>query len=303
MPNADKRIVIFGCGYVGRALARAAVHGGWEVWIHSRNRDSLASVSEVPSDRRVAGNLHESDWHASLTGHWDAVVNLVSSAGGGIDGYRLSYIEGNRSIRQWAESVDAGRFIYSSATSVYPQTDGGWVSEDDVPDPGILSANGRILREAELEILESGTFRESVIARLAGIYGPGRHLYLNRLREGATSIPGDGTGILNLIYLKDIVGALMALLEAPLPSPREVFNVVDEAPSPKQAIVDWLAGELGMATIPFDPEIKGPRAARRATGAGMPNRRVSNTKLKEQIGWRPGYPDFRAGYADILAEL
>lgn len=303
MSNADPRLVIFGCGYVGRALAREAILQGWEVWIHSRNRESLSSVGEVPAGRKVAGNLHETGWHGKLTGRWDAVVNLVSSAGGGIDGYRLSYIEGNRSIRRWAESVDARRFIYSSATSVYPQTDGGWVTEADVPAPESLSANGRILREAELEILESGVFGEAVIARLAGIYGPGRHLYLNRLREGASSIPGDGAGILNLIYLPDIVSALMALLAGPLPGPREVFNVVDDAPSPKQGIVDWLAGELGMATIPFDPDATGSRAARRATGAGLPNRRISNAKLKRHLGWSPRYPDFRAGYRDILAGL
>lgn len=301
MTNADKRLVIFGCGYVGRALAREATLQGWEVWIQSRNAESLASVKEVPEDRRVVGNLHESGWHERLSGHWDAVVNLVSSAGGGIDGYRLSYLEGNRSIREWARSAEVGRFIYSSATSVYPQTDGGWVAEDDVPEPASLSANGRILRESELEILQSDVFREAVIARLAGIYGPGRHLYLNRLREGATSIPGNGATHINLIHLNDIVSALITVVYSPLPSRREVFNVVDDAPSPKQAIVDWLANQLGIDSIPFDPSAMGPRASRRATGSGLPDRRVSNAKLRKLTGWTPCYPDFRAGYREILA--
>ncbi|MGC9452376.1 MAG: NAD-dependent epimerase/dehydratase family protein [Oceanipulchritudo sp.] len=297
----DKRIIIFGCGYVGRELARAGSQRGWEVWIQSRNADSLAAVAGVPPERRIVGNLHEDAWHAQLAGSWDAAVNLVSSAGGGLDGYRLSYLKGNRSIRKWAEGTDVGRFLYTSATSVYPQTNGEWVGEEDVPEINHLSPSGAILREAELEILESTVFTECIVARLAGIYGPGRHLYLNSLREGATALPGNGSAVLNLIYLKDIVDALLLMLEAELPSKSDVFNVVDNSPVPKQEIVDWLAAELGVPSIPFDPHLAGPRAARRATGGGLPNRRVRNAKIRDLLGWQPRYPDFRAGYRDILA--
>ena len=96
------RVIIFGCGYVGRNLAPAFVEDGHEVWIHSRNPESLEAVVSVPPEHRVAGNLHDEDWHPGLEGDWDVVFNLVSSAGGGIDGYRISYLEGNRSIQKWA---------------------------------------------------------------------------------------------------------------------------------------------------------------------------------------------------------
>jgi nucleoside-diphosphate-sugar epimerase len=148
-------MVIFGCGYVGRLLAEAAVKAGYAVWIHSRNPESLAAVQSVPHERHLVADLHEKDWHGQLRGHWDVVVNLVSSAGGGIEGYQLSYIDGNRSIRDWARTVEVDRFIYSSATSVYPQTGGEWVCETDVPELDRLSANGKVLRQAELEILQS----------------------------------------------------------------------------------------------------------------------------------------------------
>ena len=298
---SERRLVIFGCGYVGRALAREAVEAGWAVWIHSRNPDALAAVEEVPPERRIVANLHEPDWHARLPGTWDVAVNLVSSAGGGLEGYRLSYLEGNRSVRQWAAGVELGRYLYTSATSVYPQTDGEWVGEDDVPAIDHLSPSGALLREAEREVLGTDFCPQRIIARLAGIYGPGRHLYLNALREGAKAIPGDGSAFLNLIYLHDIVSALRAMMNADLPGPAEVFNVVDNAPVPKQTIVDWLAGELGRPSIPFDPSISGSRTARRRTAGGdLPNRRVRNTKIKEALGWQPQFPDFRAGYRDIL---
>ena len=298
---SGRRIVIFGCGYVGRELARRAVSDGHEVWIHSRNLESLAAVDEVPPSQRVAGDLHGDAWHHQLSGEWDAVFNLVSSAGGGIDGYRLSYIEGNRSIREWAGKVAARRFIYTSATSVYPQVDGEWVDENDVPSRDRLSASGQLLRQAEEEILASEAFPTRIVARLAGIYGPGRHLYLNRLREGAETIPGDGAAWLNLIHLKDIVDVLIRLMEVELGSSAEVVNVVDNEPTQKQVIVDWLATTMGVPSIPFDPAQQGGRAARRSVPGGLPNRRVRNDKLRALLDWTPRYPDFRAGYADMLS--
>ena len=299
---SEKRMVIFGCGYVGRALAGKAVEAGYAVWIHSRNPDALAMVEGIPPERRIVADLHEDFWHHQLDGEWDVAVNLVSSAGGGIEGYRLSYLEGNRSIREWGRKADVGRFLYSSATSVYPQTQGEWVDEDDVPELDYLPQNGQVLRQAELEILDSEAFPRRYIARLGGIYGPGRHLYLDRLRDGATSLPGDGAAWLNLVYLHDIVDALLLLAEAELPGCADVFNVVDNEPARKQAIVDWLAETLSMPRLPFDPNLAGPRALRRDAGNGLPNRRISNAKIREVLAWKPRFPDFRAGYRDILAD-
>ncbi len=296
-----RRLVVFGCGYVGRSLARRAAGLGWEVWIQSRNAASLQAVAAVPAHRRLVCDLHGPDWHGRLPGPWDAAVNLVSSAGGGLDGYRLSYLEGNRSILAWAERVPVERFIYTSATSVYPQVHGEWVGEDDVPALECLSPTARVLRQAELEVLGAGVFARRVVARLAGIYGPGRHLYLDQLRAGASVLPGDGAGWLNLIYLKDIVDVLLMLLEAPLREPAGVFNVVDDAPARRQDIAEWLAARLGVAAVRFDPALEGPRSAQRAGPEGPPNRRVSNARLRGTLGWKPRFPDFRAGYADILA--
>jgi nucleoside-diphosphate-sugar epimerase len=261
--------------------------------------DSLKAVDTVPDERKISGNLHETAWHDELSGDWDIAYNLVSAAGGGLEGYRLSYLQGNESIRDWAGRIDVDQLIYTSATSVYPQSDGEWVSEEDVPGQQQLSPSGQVLHQAEGLVLGATEFRSRIVARLAGIYGPQRHLYLNRLREGAVSLPGDGNAWLNLVYLKDIVDVLMRLGD--LESEADVFNVVDDQPARKQEIVDWLAAETGCAPIRFDPDQTGPRASRRTTGQGLPNRRVSNRKLKEQLGWEPGFPDYKAGYREILS--
>lgn len=299
------RVAVFGCGYVGVPLVRAAAGLGWEVWALTRNAGRLAQLGDLPADRRVCADLHTDDWHARLPGDFDVVWNLVSSAGGGIEGYRLSYLEGNRSLARWAAGRCVGRYIYTSATSVYPQTDGAWVSEGDVPEVSRLSASGQVLRAAEEAVVAAQMASASVVLRLGGIYGPGRHLYLDRLLEGAPHISGEGSGWLNLIHLDDILQALLRVANGPLPETPGIhlYNLVDDEPAVKQAIVDWLAKELGMRSIPFDAAATTARTARRTVSGRLPNRRVSNAAIKAALGWRPVYPSYREGYRSILATL
>lgn len=297
----SRRMVIFGCGYVGRALAEVAAVSGWEVWIHSRNAESLAAVGVVPPERRIVADLHSDAWHDRLHGPVEAAINLVSSAGNGLEGYELSYLEGNRSIARWAEKRAVRRFLFTSATSVYPQTDGSRVTEADVPaDPEDLSPNGRVLRQAETEILANTVFPERMVLRLGGIYGPGRHLYLDRLRKGENVIPGEGGDFLNLVHRDDIVAALLAALRLRKWPPPACYNVVDDAPAPKAEIAAWLAQRLGVPVPRFDPALAGRRSRRRRIGGRFPNRRVDNGAFRDLTGWEPRHPDFRSGYQELL---
>lgn len=298
------RVAVFGCGYVGVPLVRAAAAMGWEVWALTRNAGRLAEIGDIPEERRLCADLHADEWHARLPGDFDVVWNLVSSAGGGMEGYRLSYLEGNRSLARWAAARRVGRFIYTSATSVYPQTDGSWVTERDVPEQALLSASGQVLRAAEEEVAAARMAPETLVLRLGGIYGPGRHLYLDRLLQGAPYIPGEGTGWLNLIHLEDILQALLQLATDPWPGQGfHLYNLVDDEPATKQAIVDWLAKELGVPSIPFDAAASTSRTARRTVSGQLPNRRVSNGAIKTAFRWRPVHSSYREGYRAILASL
>lgn len=297
------RVAILGCGYVGARLAREAVDAGWDVWALTRNAMRLEGLDVLPKERRITADLQGDDWHEQLTGDFDVVWNLVSSAGGGLAGYEVSYVEGNRSIRRWAARRKVRNFIYTSATSVYPQTEGEWVCEEDVPDLESLSPSGRILRIAEQEIEQFAFAERTLVVRLGGIYGPGRHLYLDRLREGVPCIPGDGTGWLNLIYLKDITRALLDFAKRNEGQVFDIINLVDNEPARKQEIANWLACQLRVAEVPFDSEAVTSRTARRTISGKLPNRRVSNRKARELLGWEASYTTYREGYADILSTL
>ncbi len=291
-----KRLVIFGCGYVGSAIARAAIVAGARVEALTRNPEKAETLRRQGVEKVVVAELASSDWHRELAGGPDFVVNCVSS-GGGPDGYRRSYLEGMESILAWAarSKLAVGTFLYTSSTSVYPQG-GGAVVDESAEAPG-ATPNGKILRESEqlLQNTASAVCRRWYILRLAGIYGPGRHHLLNQLREGAGVLGGSGSHRLNLVYLDDIVSAALACLSAPAELPSEIFNVADTAPAMREAVVRWLADQLGRPMPSFD----GTPGTRRG-GEPMPDRIISSEKIQKALGWRPRFPDYRSGFEEIL---
>lgn len=298
MNLSGKRLVIFGCGYVGSAVAEAALRAGARVEALTRNPEKADALRAAGLSRVVVAELSSADWHGQLEGGADFVVNCVSSGGGGAEGYRKSYFDGMASILGWAAKSPApiGSLLYTSSTSVYAQGDGARIDETCVAEGG--TANGAIIRDSE-KLLEAATAaqgRRWFVLRLAGIYGPGRHHLVDQLREGVPTLNGSGEHHLNLIHRDDIVSAILTCLTAPAAVAGGIFNVADRAPARRAEVVAWLAARLGRAVPAFD----GSTTARRG-GAPMPDRIIVADKLGRELGWAPRYVDYRAGFENILS--
>jgi nucleoside-diphosphate-sugar epimerase len=293
-----KRLVVFGAGYVGGELARQARARGMRVTTLTRNAERAAALAALGAEAIVA-DLAGDEWHGRIAGGADFVTNCVSAGGGGLEGYRRSYVEGMASILAWARARGmAGTLVYTSSTSVYPQ-DGGVTVDETAPTEG-AGARARLLLETEgpLRAPEKAGGPANLpcqrwfILRLAGIYGPGRHHLLEQVRAG--EMAGRGDFHLNLIHRDDIVAAVWAALGAPPEVANEVFNVSDDGAALKGEITAWLAAQLGLPA----PRFTGAPAAGRRTLT--PDRIIANTKLKTLLGWQPHYPSFREGYAETI---
>lgn len=289
-----KRLVIFGCGYLGSEVARQALAAGARVVALTRNPATADRLRQTGVEV-VVGDLAGEDWHARIEGAADAVVNTVSSGGGGLEAYARSYRDGARSIAAWARKTEpSGAIVYTSSTSVYPQ-DGGVVVDEAAPTHG-SGERGAVLLGAEdilREAAANGLFGRCFVLRLAGLYGSGRHYLLDQVRAGAVS--GRGETRLNLVHRDDAAAAIAAALDAPEGLAGETFNVADDAPAPKAEVVAWLARRLG---VPVPVFTGAPAGERRAL---TPDRVIANDKLKGYLGWRPQYPSFREGYENILS--
>lgn len=289
------RVLIVGCGYVGLPLGAELVRQGHEVFGVRRSADASAEL-EAAGIRPLVADVTAAATLTPLPGPWDWVVNCVSSAGGGAEDYRRVYLEGTKTLLRWLADRPPRKFVYTSSTSVYGQTDGALVKETAPTEP--LLETGRILVETENVLLEAA--RQSgfpaVILRVAGIYGRGRGHLLKQFLNNEARLDGAGERYLNMIQRDDVVGAIIAALQSARPG--EVFNVVDDEPVTQATYFRWLAEELGKDPPPCAPEE--PDAARKR---GVTNKKVSNRKLKMELGYQFKYPNFRKGFSAEIQRL
>ncbi len=133
--------------------------------------------------------------------------------------------------------------------------------------------------------------------RLAGIYGPGRNA-LETVRTGrARRIVKPGQ-VFSRIHVDDIAAVLAASIDRP--DPGAAYNVCDDDPAPPQDVIAHACALLGVAPlpeIPFSEADLGPMAR----SFYDESKRVSNRRIKDDLGVRLRYPDYRAGLAALFA--
>ena len=267
------RILIAGCGYVGQATADLFHAAGWTVEGWTRSAESAAKLSAKPYPV-YAVDVADRDQVYARDGILDAVIHCASSGGGGLDAYRQVYLNGARSL---LDRFAGSKVIFTSSTSVYAQRDGSWVTEKSETQPA--RETGRILLETEQLVLAQG----GAVARLAGIYGPGRSALLSKFLAGSAIIDPENDRFINQVHRDDIATALFLLLDRPSPA-REIYNVVDDQPILQSECYRWLAAKLNRPIPPMGRSTAAPKR-------GASNKRVSNARLRH-LGWIPRYPTF-----------
>lgn len=279
------KILVIGCGFVGERLAGLLHEAGHEVTGVTHTEASAARLAAIHPWRAEACDVSDAASVRSLAARIppvDAWVHCASSGKGGAEAYLRVYVQG---MRHLLEAFPAAFPVFTGSTSVYPQTDGGWVDETSPAEPD--RETGLLLRQAEQLALQAG----GAAVRLAGIYGPARSFVLKNLLEGKSGIettPGAPDGrYLNQIHAADAASALASVASQKLAG---LYNCADDAQMTQRDCLEKLAQ---LFQVPVPPE-KAPDPARKR---GWSHKRVSNARL-HATGWTPRYPD----YFDALRE-
>ena len=288
------RVLIVGCGYVGLPLGAELVRQGHDVFGLRRGASAEGELKAAGIKPLFADITRPTDL-AEHPREFDWVVNCVA-AGGDANNYRQVYLEGTRHLIEWLAPAPPKKFVYTSSTSVYAQNDGSAVKESSPTEP--ISETAKILVETEKVLLEAVSPKKfpAIILRVAGIYGPGRGHWFKQFLKNEARIEGDGARILNMIHRVDLVGCLIAALKSGRAG--EIYNAVDDEPVSQKNFFEWLAGTLGKYPPPSAPENLEENRKR-----GVTNKRVSNRKLKMELGYQFKYPNFRIGYSAELLRL
>ena len=289
------RVLIVGCGYVGLPLGAELVKQGHEVFGLRRSAGAEADF-KAAGITPLTADITKAEQLAQLPRGYDWVVNCVSASGGGAEEYREVYLRGTRNLIEWLEAAPPKKFVYTSSTSVFGQDDGSLVKESSSTEPAVET--GKILVETEQVLLAAARERKfpAVVLRLAGIYGPDRGYWFKQYLSNEARIEGNGSRILNMIHRDDVVGVIIAALKSGRPG--EVYNAVDNEPVSQLGFFQWLSGPLGKALPPAAPE-----DAEGVSKRGVTNKKVSNRRLKMELGYQFKYPTFRQGYTAELIRL
>jgi nucleoside-diphosphate-sugar epimerase len=276
----------FGLGYSGMALARALLGDGWRVAGTCRQAHALEVDIAVAA---FSGASPMAEVRAlSKATHLLATVPPDSS-GDPVLAHHASDIAACRGLR-WAG--------YLSTTGVYGDTGGAWVDESAAPRPTSAEAKRRLAAEGAWLDLWAKQGVPVHLFRLAGIYGPGRNPF-RRLREGAAVRIDKPGHAFSRIHLGDLVATLRASMDRP--NPGAVYNVCDDLPAPSAEVIAHAATLFGCATPPLVPFAEADLSPR-ARAFYADDRRVSNRRIKEELGVRLRCPSYREGLAAILAE-
>ena len=282
----NPEVLIIGCGFLGEATAELFSSLGNRVLGLVRSRESCDRLNGRSFDSELCDITEDASveaLHPRLHGV-PLAIYAVSSGGGTHEEYASLYRDG---IQRIQECWKPQKIIFVSSTSVYGQNDASWVTEASptIPD----RETGRMLLEAEGIALAAG----GSVARLTGIYGPGRSLLLKKFLAGEAVLEEGGHRWLNQIHRDDAAVALLRLSD-PLLLPG-IFNVTDNSPSTQRQLYGWMAEFLDR---PPPPE--GPAALNRKRGFN--SRRISNAKLRA-LGWEPSYPSYRDALPQLMVGI
>ena len=284
------RLFCFGLGYTAQALARGLRQAGWPVAGTATTRDGAEELAR----RGFEGLLFDGSapGHAIARAVADATHILVSVA---------PDEAGDPVLRHHAADLNAAQKLrwigYLSTVGVYGDTQGGWVDEDSEAAGDFDRTRWRIKAEADWLELGARLGVRTQVFRLAGIYGPGRSA-LDSVRAGRAQRIIKPGQVFNRIHVDDIAHALAAAMAGR--GAHSIYNVADDEPAPPQDVIAFAAELLG---VPPPPEIAfhDAQLSPMARSFYELNRRVSNARLKGDLGVHLAYPNYRNGLQAIAA--
>lgn len=289
---AGEKLFCFGLGYSGLTLARALRDRGWAVAGTCRSAakadalraEGIGAVVLAPG-LCFEPVLLDGATHLLSTVPPDATAHDAASGGDPVLAALAAPLARLAPTVRWAG--------YLSTTGVYGDQGGGWVDEDAPLAPRSERARARVAAETAWAALGLPLH----VFRLPGIYGPGRSA-IDQVRAGTARRIDKPGQVFSRIHVADIAAAVMASMARPRPG--AVYNVADDHPCPSPEVIAYAASLLGVAVpplIPFDQASLSPMAA----SFYAENKRVSNRRLKEELGLTLLYPTYRDGLAAQMA--
>ncbi len=291
MESPRKRLFCFGYGYTADYLGHALQTNddGWTIGGTTRDNDRRRELLSRRVRARVFDLEHPIEDPKTLFGRFSHL--LISTPPNDLgDPVFNTHAEDliNLSNLKWVG--------YLSSAAVYGDRAGGQVDETSEVRPTSQRGSRRALAENQWLSLYKNHGLPVHIFRLAGIYGPGRSA-LDSVRAGVARRIDKPGHVFNRIHVEDIINTLLASFAKP--NPGAVYNLADDVPVSSHEVIAYACQILGLPVppvIPFEQADLAPITL----SFYKDNKHVLNQKIKEELGVKLKYPDYRSGLEGCL---
>ena len=289
-PARANRLFCFGLGYSAMALARRLIGKRWRVAGTCRTPEKAEKLRAEGIEPFL---FDRGKPLADPAGALAGTTHLLSSVPPDAQGDPVLDHHASDLVR-----LEGLRWTgYLSTTGVYGDRGGEWVDERGALHPA--GPRGRARVNAEEGWLKLGLVGQKVhLFRLAGIYGPGRSA-LDSVRAGTARRVVKPGQVFSRIHVEDIATVLEASIADP--EANAVYNVCDDEPAPPQDVIAYAAALLGREAPPEIPyAVASKTMSEMARSFYAESKRVSNRRMKDALGVKLAYPDYRAGLRALL---
>ncbi|WP_137922040.1 SDR family oxidoreductase [Hydrogenophaga sp. 2FB] len=292
-----ERVLIVGCGDVGQRAAQALGGGGRVRLLALTSSPARAPALRAQGITPLQGDLDDARSLRRLAGLATRVLHLAPPPSGEQTDWRLD--PRTRTLTQALRQRSLPAVVvYGSTSGVYGDRQGRWTSEATPVQPITPRAWRRVDAEAALHWFGRASGVRTTALRIPGIYAPDRDggTPRNRLERGTPVLRAEDDVYTNHIHADDLARAcVLALWRG---RPQRNVNVVDDTELKMGDYFDLAADLYGLP--------RPPRVARDAAGDQLPlvllsfmseSRRLSNERMKRELGLRLRYPTVAEGLA------
>ena len=281
--NKKNILLIFGFGYTAKFMCQKFSKKNWEVFCTTRFKEKakeIKSLNATPiffdDEEKIESVLSKNSYILSTAPPENSKDPVVENYG--------HLLKKNSERVKWAG--------YLSTTSVYGDKKGEWVTEDTELEPNLERSISRVAAENSWIKLGENLLIKTVIFRLAGIYGPGRSLVDRLMKDEDVYIVDKPAHLFNRIHVDDIVGAIEMAISSK--SEAKIFNLSDDLPA-KQLDVAKFAASLLKRKSPQTVSLESDLVSEMARSFYKEEKKVSNTRLKDELGYKLVFPSFKEG--------
>ena len=285
------KLFIAGCGYVGWHLLDALPGNtnitNADITVLSHSADNIGALQQR-GIHTILADLDQPSTPALPPLAGSTLYYFIPPPSSGTTDPRLQHL-----LAAISPASPPDRIILISATGVYGDCGGDWVDEQRPPAPNSDRGRRRLHAEQQLTAWGEQHHVDTIILRVAGIYGPGR-LPATRLEKGLPVLREQDSPWSNRIHIDDLTQACLAAAERGIAG--HCYNIADGHPS---TMTDYFLKVAALLRLPA-PERISLQQARQQLSAGMlsylaESRRLDNRLLREELDVTLLYPTLTAG--------